>query len=339
MDKKTKQFHPDEWLKDLPSEPEVQKFSTDEMIGCEKCGRKSPPTRLKCLYCGETLTISLEQSAHLKPNLRKLDDWEKGYNLIWQPRKGLENSGKLAENAALLHLEKDDVQKIFNSQMSLPLARAETRIEAEAIAKQLKSLEIDCKIISDEELQTDKFPRRLRGIEFDDDKLIFIHFNADEVVQIGFADLSLIVVGAVFERKIEASESIKKKDDRKILEMAEVSNDEVIIDVYTREDSIGYRIESKGFDFSCLGSEKGLFAKDNMPKLAEKLRSSSLDSKFNNDYLKLREEIGKVWGVSERSESGGLQRKGMLGVKRTNITTISNLSQFTRFSRLQWHNL
>ena len=339
MEKKNEQIHPDQWLKDLPIEPEIESFSAEAMISCEKCGRKSPPTRLKCLYCGAELKVSAEQSLHLKPNLRKLEDWEKGFNIILHAGKKTADLNKISEIANLLHLEKDEVQKIFNLNLSLPLARAETHTEAEVLSKRLQEFGVLSKIVSDQSLNVEKLPRRLRGLEFDEDKLILILFNADEIVQILNDNISLIVVGLSIERKIEATESMKKKDDKKILDTTEFSNDEYLIDIYHREDGIGYRIESKGFDFSCLGSEKELFAKANMPKLIEKLRQIASNAKFNKDYPQIREELGKVWDVSQRNDSSGLQRSSMGKLHRTNTTTVSNLLQFTRYSRLQWHNL
>lgn len=339
MEKKTEQILPDQWLKDLPIEPEIESFSAETMLSCEKCGRKSPPTRLKCLYCGADLQISAEQSAHLKPSLRKLEDWEKGFNVVLQPNEVFKNSTKLKEIADLIRLEKDDLQKIFNTNLPLPIARAESQTEADILVKNLKELGIESKTINDENLNIEKLPKRLRGLEFYDDKLILILFNADEIAEIPLSEISLIVVGLVFERKIEATESMKKKDDKKVLESSEISNDELIIDIYTNQNSQGYRIESKGFDFSCLGSEKTLFAKENMPKLIEKLKTISVGAKIDVDYKNIREQLGKVWEVSSRNDSKGLERSSMGKLSRTNITTVSNLIQFTRYSRLQWHLL
>lgn len=337
MEKKNEQIHPDQWLKDLPTETEIKSFSAEAMISCDKCGRKSPPTRLKCLYCGTELKVSAEQSEHLKPSLRKLEDWEKGFNVILQTKD--ESKLMINEIADLLHLEKEDAQRILEATLCLPLARAESLTEAEVLVKKMQDFGVESRIISDENLDVDKTQRRLRGIDFYEDKLILILFNADEIAEISYQDINLIVMGAYFERKIEATESLKKKDDKKILESRELSNDEMLIDIYSKNDGVGYRIESKGFDFSCLGSEKSLFAKENMPKLAEKLRLVSPNAKFNGDYLKLREVIGKVWAVSERTDSLGLERKGITSLKRTNVITVNNLNQFTKYSRLQWHLL
>lgn len=337
MEKKTKEIHPDQWLKDLPVENEIQSFNSEELISCEKCGRKSPPTRLKCLYCGNELKVSIEQIENLKPALRQLEDWEKGFNIIF---RSIENGiDKFKEVSDLLHLQKEDVQRILETKIPLPLARAESQTEAEFLVRKLKELNIETKVITDESLNIEKMPIRLRGLEFDEDFLVLIHFNSGEVTRIPYSEISLIVTGTYFERKIEATESLKKKDDKKILGSAELSNDEMLIDIYSRTDSVGFRIESKGFDFSCLESEKSLFAKENMPKLAEKLGSTFPNAQFNNHYLKVRPEISKVWTVSERNDSLGLKRQGITGLKRTNVTTVNNLIQFTRYSRMLWQLL
>lgn len=337
MEKKVKEIHPDQWLKDLSAETPIQTFGSEEMIECEKCGRKSPPTRLKCLYCGTELKVSAEQTEFIKPSLRKLEDWEKGFNLIFQPSES--NSENFEAIANLLHLEKDSVKNILENKLPMPLARTESITEAEVLLHKLKELKVESKIISDENLNLEKLPRRLRGLEFYDDKLILILFNADEIAEIPYEEINLIVTGTYFERKIEATESLKKKDEKKILETAEISSDEILIDIYSQENSIGYRIESNGFDFSCLEKEKTLFAKENMPKLVNKLRLVAANAQFNDTYVKNRLEIGKVWTVSERNDSLGLKRQGIVGLKRTNVTTVSNLTQFTRYSRMLWQLL
>lgn len=337
MEKKVKEIHPDQWLKDLSAETPMQTFGSEEMIACEKCGRKSPPTRLKCLYCGTELKVSAEQTEFIKPSLRKLEEWEKGFNLIFQPRESI--SERFEEIANLLHLEKDSVKNIVENKISMPLARTESKTEAEVLLHKLKELNVESKIISDENLNLEKMPRRLRGLEFYEDRLILILFNADEIAEIPYQEITFIVTGTYFERKIEATESLKKKDEKKILESAEISTDEMLIDIYSRDDSLGYRIESKGFDFSCLEKEKTLFAKENMPRLANKLRSVSPNAQFNDSYVKIRSEIGKVWTVSERNDSLGLKRQGIVGLKRTNVTTVNNLNQFTRYSRMLWQLL
>ena len=210
MEKKHDQNHPDQWLKDLPIQSEVEGFQPDEMIICDKCRRKSSPTRVKCFYCGAELKISTEQSQYLKPNLRKLEDWEKGFNLIYLPNGEVVEFDKVTK---LLNLDSNEASSLLNANKTLPLARLESLTEAEVLTNRLREIGIDSKIITDENLKAETLPKRLRGIDFFGDKAILILFNADEIAEISLTDINLIVVGAFFERKIEAVESMKKKDE------------------------------------------------------------------------------------------------------------------------------
>lgn len=335
MERKSEPMHPDRRLEDLKIENEPVGFQPEEMIVCNQCQRKSPPTRATCFYCGANLPVSEIRREHLKLNLRKLEEWEKGFNIIYLPKSEKPDSRIIADIAKTLRCETDDAEALFKADKPLPAAHAESPIEAEVITKHLAERGVQSVIVTDEQLGLKTVTRRLRGIEFLADKLVLILFNADEIAEILYEDLALIVVGAVFERKIEAVSSIKRKEKEKILDSTETGTDELLIDIYSKNDSTGYRIESTGFDFSCLEAEKSLLVKDNMKKLAEKFRAVSPNAAFDNDYLRFRGELGKVWETREESNSIGVNRVGMGGFKRTNITIINNLTQFTRYSRLQ----
>ncbi len=337
MEKKVKKIHSDQWLKDLPIQAENPAFKPEEMIVCVKCERKNPPTRLNCFYCGAELEISEMQSQYLKPNLRKLEIWEKEFNLIYQPK--LLDETKIAEIAKMLRLEKANLQKMLEANKPLPLARAESEREAHIAQKRLSELGLETVILSDETLAVEKPTHRLRGIEFFDGKLILILFNRDEVVEIEYKDLALVVTGAIFERKVEATEKYNKKGETKILQTSETASDESLIDIYSRQNSIGYRILAKGFDFSSLEAEKEILAKDNLKKLVQKLREVAPSAKFVDDYLQVRENLANVWEVEQKSDSRGVKREGIGKFNLGNITTVNNLSQFTKYSRLQWHIL
>jgi hypothetical protein len=335
MEKKAEKNHIDQWLKDLPIQAENLAFKSEEMIFCKKCERKNPPTRFDCLYCGAELELSEERSEFLKPNLRKLENWEKGFNLIYSPDSQNFDKAKLPEFAKMLKCNEEFLEKLIGAEKPLPLARVESKKEAEIIQNSLTKFGFQTLIIDDEDLAIEKHARRLRGVKFLDDKIIFILFNQDEIVEIAKKDLALIVSGAIFERKIEATERRVKKAENKILQTGETASDEFLIDIYTRQDATGYRIFAKGFDFSCLETEKGILAIENLKKLAQKLREVATEAKFVDDYLKMREILGNVWQVEERTDSQGLKREGFGKFYLENLTTINNLSQFTKYSRLQ----
>ncbi|HLM60403.1 MAG TPA: hypothetical protein VK308_06355 [Pyrinomonadaceae bacterium] len=330
---------PDEWLKDLPVQTENVAYQPEEMIRCEKCERTNPPTRLKCFYCGAELLITEARNQFLKPNLRKLETWEKGFNVILSPNAQISDETKLITAAKLLKLEKEAAADLMKADTPLPLARAESKKEAEIVQSRLGEIGIETIIVSDEALAIDKPPRRLRGIEFFDDKLILILFNQNELIEMAFEDLVLIVTGAVYERKIEATEKYNKKGENKILNAVETASDETLIDIYSRADSLGFRIYAKGFDFSSLEAEKEMLAKDNIKKLADKLRQVAPNAKYTDNYLSNRSRLMNVWEVEQKTDSQGLKRESFGRFNLGNVTTVKNLSQFTKYSRLQWQLL
>lgn len=337
--KKTTEITLDERLENLPVQSENYAFKTDELTVCAKCARANPPTRPKCLYCGAPLPISEAHSKFLKSNRRKLEAWEKGFNLIYLPDSENCDEPNFEEIAALTQLEKEVLREIIEAQKSLPVARVETENEAEIIQRRLRDSGMETRILADEDLKIEKPARRLRGIDFWEDKLILILFNRDEIAEILYEDLILIVTGAIFERRVEATEARVKKGESKLLQTNETASDEILVDIYSRQDEIGYRVEQNGFDFSCLGSGKSLLAAENIRKLAEKLSACAPNVKLVEDYSQVRPFLANVWEVEERTDSQGLKRRQFGKFNLENITTISNSAQFTKYSRLQRHLL
>ncbi|MDQ2745751.1 MAG: hypothetical protein M3T96_00620, partial [Acidobacteriota bacterium] len=229
-------------LKKLPVQSENIGFQAEQMIVCDDCERANPPTRLNCLYCGAELEISADRSRFLRPVLRKPELWEKGFNVILSPVAAAFDKGKIAAIAPILKIETDVLRKIIEAAVNLPVARVESEKEAEIVRMCLNNFGIESFVLSDEKLHAGQNPLRLRGIEFFDDNLILILFNQDEIVEISRENLSLIVTGAIYERRIEAMETRGKKGENKILNTTEIASDEAVIDLYSRADSNGWRI-------------------------------------------------------------------------------------------------
>lgn len=330
--------NPEDFLKDLPLTAEEIGFKPDEMIACEKCSRSNAPNRLKCLYCGAELPLTAEQAARVTPVLRKLESWENGFNLIYLPNEEEIIPDQTAQIAKLTGLEKEVWQKIFESKKALPVVRCETLKEAEILQNRLKDCGLNATIVSDEHLAADDLPKRLRGLEFDGEKITLILFNNDEIEEIRAEDLSLIVSGAVFQKAVQSTEA-RKKGETKILDASETASDEILIDIYTKNDPTGYRILTKGFDFSCLGAEKGILARENIQKLIEKLQMVAPQTKLIDDYIKVRSILGEVWEIEQRKDSQGLTRQRFGKFDLSSVASSNNLQQFTKYSRLQWHIL
>lgn len=337
MSKKKADNVSEEWLEDIPANTRVESYKDDQMISCAKCSRKTPPNRLDCIYCGVKLELSAEQTKNLKPTLRKTDTWKNALNLIFVSVLSEPTDRAISEIAKMTRLEHELVTTILEYPKPLPLARSEQAEELEIVSARLNELGIKSVLVGDEELEPDVFPQRLRKVGFKDGNVEFSLFNRPDTIICTPGDLMLIVTGALYERRVESSEKHIRKKENKILDLAETSVDELLIDIYDRENVHGFRISANGFDFSCLGNEKGMIANDNMRTIAEKICQFSPEAELDEDYLKLRGVLAGVWEVDEQVDSKGLKRKGLGGYKRETVTTTTNLKQFTKYSRLRRH--
>jgi len=330
----------EQWLKDLPLTAEKPGFKPDEMLLCEKCARKNPPNRLKCFYCGEQLAISEAQAGSIMPNLKQMEAWEKGFNIILTNNGPAPHSEENIRAAAkLLRQETQEVKSFLQKEQPLPLAKAGSSGEAGIIQERLREIGFETFIWPDDEIDLDSPPRRLRGLELNDETITFRLFNTNEEQTIRWDDLALIVTGSIFEKRVASSEKRKKNEEKQITESSETSRDEPVIDIYSCADNTGWRVLTNGFDFSCVGAQKSLLAGENMKKLVELLGSSAPNIKIEEDYLKVRAALGKVWLTEEKLASHKWQREAMGRFHFDNVTVSDNNAQFTKYSRLQWRLL
>lgn len=339
MNENDKNLDSAEWLKDLPVHNELSAFTTGEMISCQKCGRKSPPNRAKCFYCSAQFDPDQIQTDKIKPNLRKLEAWENGFNLIYMETRREINEAEMREISKLLDLEKVFLKKLFENNESLPIARLESDAEAEIVKERLLQMGVETKIIGDEKLDLKKTVRRLRKIDFEGEMIKLNLFNTSEIIAVSREELSLLVSGSIYEKKTETLEKRVKSKENKTLNIDETAKDEKIIDIYTRNDSIGYRILTNGFDFSSLGNEMSFLAFENIGKIFAKLKEFAPQAKAAENYNQIRQLLSEIWEVEETSESRGVSKKGIGSFNLTKALTITNLTQFTKYSRLQRHLL
>lgn len=339
MNKNDKNVDPAEWLNDLPVQNEIVAFRSDEMLLCKKCGRKSPPNRAKCFYCAENFDRSEIQTDFVKPNLRKLESWENGFNLIYLSNRRELDETELREISSVLSLEKDFLNKLVEIKEPLPIFRLESNREAGIIRENLLTKNFETSIISDEILDLKNPQKRLRKIEFEDEKLKLTLFNTAEIIDISREDLSLIISGSIYQKKTETVEKRVKSKETKTLSIDETAKDEKIIDIYTRYEKIGYRILTSGFDFSCLGNRMSFLAFENIGKVFEKLKEFAPNAKASENYNRIRHLLGEVWEIEEINESRGVLKKGVGNINLNKTAISTNLGQFTKYSRLQRHLL
>lgn len=309
-------------------------FEPAQMIACGKCGRLNPPNRLKCIYCVHDLEIPIENAGSIDLHFRKLEIWELGFNIIF--------SGKAADTAIdtskigkLLSLQPSEVETILDANVPLPLARVESEMGASIIITRLSQLGILSTVISDANLAVDKPPVRLSRIDFQNDRIVLKAFNTGLSTEFDAGDLAFIVPGIVFVGKVDSIERKGRRGKTKLIDETEINTDETVLDLYSHHDPLGFRVQLTGFDFSCLGEDKGLLAAENIGRLIARLRSYAPNARFVDNYPAVRTLLDPIWEVETRKDTKGLQNAGFGKRGFGNVSSRSNLNQFTKYSRLQ----
>ena len=246
-------------------------FDAAELVPCGGCGRMNPPNRLKCLYCAHELEIRAGAGV-VRPVLRKLELWERGFNLIL---RGTQPAADRTKAAEVLSADVSFIDEVLSAGLPLPLARVESEKGASILASTLTDIGFDCSVVADDELNADRLPVRLRSIQIADLTIGLTDFNTGEMTTIDIPQLMVAVPGRLMSGRIDASEKRGRKGKSKVLDEIETASDELVLDLYIRGDKIGYRVNQAGFDFSVLGPEKGFIAAENMHRLLILLKQSA----------------------------------------------------------------
>ena len=327
---------------DEPGDPVTQPFAPDQMVRCDECLRANPPTRVNCLYCAVVLPLSETTVKLQKPVLRPLEKWEQGYNNIHLPRPA-NDAGDLAntelrEAADLLRLRPADLALILSSRLPLPLARAATNNEAELVQRRLNSLGIDTRIVPDAEAGMEATgPLKVRAFEIDETGIYAYQNPEAPAIRLLWSDFVLLVVGRLTVKRVELKEQKGTRAENRILDASEFATDERVIDVYTKGQTVPYRIAANSFDFSCLGEKKGLLAGENISILLDLIRYHAPQAEYDDSFNSVRKLLEAVWPQEQQNESSGWRRERPGKYSIGTVTEVSNEMQFLRYSRLRYH--
>jgi hypothetical protein len=320
--------------------PEPRGFAPDQMVRCEECLRANPPTRATCLYCAQALPVTEQNAALQRPTLRRLENWEQGFNCIFMPGRtasSLDDDG-LSEAASLLRLTLEEARRIFESKEPLPLARAASSSEASLIERRLEKLGLCVRTIADDELALETPPpQRIRALELSDDTLIAWPTGSNDVLRAPWEAVSLFVTGRIIVRQVEVEERRGRRAEKEIVDTRELSADDALLDIYSNAEEGNWRIIAGNFDFSCLGAKKSLLAAGNFVKLVAELRARAAHAAYDDSYVYLRQTLNAVWPLEQQTKSRGWRRRGPGRIRTEEVTTSDNEMQFTRYSRLRFY--
>jgi hypothetical protein len=322
-------------LDDLePDQP--RGFQPAEMITCDACLRANPPTRTNCLYCLAVLPVAKGAADLRKPTLRPLEEWEPGFNnVLVQGQTELSPQAR-EEIATLLRLQPDLVQLILSHAEALPLARAASFEEASLTKTRLQELGAETIVVSDSDLLGEHpQPRRIRALGLSADALLGREALADADLRVSWDDIYLIVAGRLVVKRVEVEENKFRSGERELIDSWELSDDEPVVDIYSRERDGGWRIAARSFDFSCLGEQKKLLATENFVSLLQVLQTRSPNAAFDDSYPGLRKLLSAVWPLAQQTQGSGWRRARPGKYNIAAVTISNNETQFTRYSRLR----
>lgn len=312
-------------------------FRLSHMAPCPGCGRQNPPNRSTCVYCGHELAIADIASPQISK--RELEPWENAWNIVLLPNLNDPRPNSAAV-ASIVGITAEQLNSIIDAAVPLPVARVATEAESIAAIRKLSGLGLDCRTVPDADLDAGSPPVRLKGLEFAADGLASTDFNTGIVTNVPWTDLALLVTGTLLTSRTDALEKKRRRDKPiKRLDETTTSSDAAVLDLYSRRDPCGWRIHLAGFDFSCLGADKGLIAVENLRRLMTVLKERSPHARVVSDYSNISHGLDAIWPLESRKDAQGLQRAGFGKVEFGSVELSNNSAQFTKYSRLQWHLL
>lgn len=303
-----------------------------DVIDCPRCHRITPAARGGCIYCGEQLPFAIIQAA---PPQRNIDPDENAFNTVLEPFPARINQSVVTALAGALQIDSSEAQSLIDAGKPVPLARSQTRAEAEMITALVRTCGLRAIVIPDQEMGVDQELLRARRIALNDDKLRVFHSGGE--ISLIKDEIKLMVLGELRNVRVDYTEGIsaRRSQSGNVLETSEFHSDETLLDVYTAGVERSFRIKSDAFDYSGLVSPLSFRSELNFHSALNRLRSDLPEAKVDDDFMKLRSLLARAWPERSRNESRGIRRTGigLRAVARATLTS-DNRDQFDRYSRL-----
>ena len=314
-----------------------EEFSEAEMIACGNCGRKSPPNRIDCIYCGAEVAQNSDNRSRLSPVLREPVEDQPAVTLVISSRPDEFDDAAIKTLQTITKLDDELIEIVATAPMPMPISLTEAGEAVDIAVERIGESGFSSELIGDEGFGLEEPPVRLRRFEsVDSGELAFIHFNNDEIDRIASDEVTTIVCGFISENKYESKEKHKrKKGIDKVIGSTEANEREGVIDIYTSSAPRGYRVLEKSFDFSFLGSEKDYLASKNFAKTLEFVKDWAGDERFDESYDDLKPLLDEVWTPVARDDTKDIKMTGFGNFEKKRVVSSTNEDQFLRFSRLR----
>jgi len=306
-------------------------------MNCPGCNRTTPSGRAVCIYCGAALPVTRIEAA---PRQRHLDHSERAFNTVIDPTKSRVDDQTEVSLASALQLEPAEARTFVVARKRVPIARSQTRQEAELIAALMRTCGLGATVVADEDLQLDKDLMRARRITRTPDHLDIYHSAGH--ASVALAEIRLLVVGALHNIRVDFTEGIArtKGSSGALLDSSEFRSGEMVVDVYSSKLEQSFRIKSDGFDYSGLVWPLSFRAEVNFHSAVSALHGAAPQLQIDDDFTRVRTLLARAWPERSRIESRGVKRAGLsFRPVAQNSVIGDNRDQFDRYSRLMFLSL
>ena len=303
-----------------------------DVINCPKCERATPVARATCLYCGEPLPVTEIETA---PPQRNIENSELAFNTVLEPSQTPAGEQAVSALAEALTIELDEARVFINAAKRLPIARSQTRQEADLIAALIRTCGLSATVVPDQELELEFELKRARRITRAGDEFQFHHSGG--VMTLACAEIKLLVLGVLKNIRVDYTEGMPGLRGRsgKVLDATEFRAEETLLDIYTTDLEKSFRIRADAFDYSGLVEPMSYRAEMNFRAALSELSGAASSAEFDEDFARMRGLLSHAWPERSRVEARGLRRAGFARrpVARSSILS-DNRDQFDRYSRL-----
>lgn len=258
-----------------------------------------------------------------------------GYYLVPAPSPGGELAeASMAEAASLLRLKVPELSRLLGAGQPLPLSRVATPEEAALIGEGLRRFGIETVTVAHGDLHLEVAAKKIRAFQLSNDSLTAIPNSGSDRVTARWDEVTLVVAGRLILNRQETEER-KRRGRKQTVASRQLSSDESVLDLYVKSDEVNWRINANNFDFSCLGSAKGVTTFENFAALISLLRGRATKAQIDDSYNQARPALASVWPAEPQTRKGEWHRSGAGKLNVATVTTTDNEAQFTRYSRLR----
>jgi hypothetical protein len=286
------------------------------------------------MYCGTALPVTRIEAA---PTQRHLDNNELCFNTIIDPTRSRIDDRTEASLASALHIEPSEASAFLVTEKRVPIARSQTRQEAELIAALMRTCGLSAAVVADEDLMLDNDLARARRVARNHGELEVIHSAGTITASLG--SIKLLVIGALRNTRVDYTEGISgvRGNSGALLDTSEFRSEELLVDVYTDRLEESFRIRSDAFDYSGLVWPMSFRAELNFQTAIAALNGAAPQAHVDDDFVRIRGLLCRAWPERSRVEARGFKRAGLAFKPVAQQSVISdNRNQFDRYSRLMW---